>query len=426
MLKNIIVNNNMSRFNTSSTHPLIPNSQNYMYEKKYVSIHSEDRNMVNYPNSNEFEIELPQDYCNVEAVRLTQWTFPANYDVFSTERNNIFMTFKITNAYNPGDPDHLSNDPLLETIFNALYENIDNSYPITIEQGFYTPEQMATELTNRFNSTISIYLYIYLNNHPEIPNQQALINQLISQGGYNQFVVVYNSVGQKLWFGNKSSDFVINNSQINYVTQLVRTIQCNRVQYPDFSQWGLPNYLGFARCDANTTPGTEVNPLTGLSGIPRFYYGDYIPGDNGYWLVPDPEYLGATVYYLEAPQKINLMGEAYFYLEIHGMNNLDETLPFALSNFTLQTNGTNGVVNSAFAKIAVPTTPISQWFDNSMESYKWYNPPAERIRKLKLRLRYHNGLNVEFGDFPFSITLEFSIFNPQIARNINLYVPNNT
>ena len=46
----------MSRFNTNATHPLIPNSQQYMFEQQYVSIHSEDRNILKYPNASEFEI----------------------------------------------------------------------------------------------------------------------------------------------------------------------------------------------------------------------------------------------------------------------------------------------------------------------------------------------------------------------------------
>ena len=37
-------------FNTNTSHPLIPSSQEYMYFKKYVSIHSEDRNMLKYAN----------------------------------------------------------------------------------------------------------------------------------------------------------------------------------------------------------------------------------------------------------------------------------------------------------------------------------------------------------------------------------------
>ena len=420
----------MSRFNTSSTHPLIPNSQNYMYEKKYVSIHSEDRDIVRYPNSNEFEIELPQDYCNVESVRLTQWTFPANYDVFAVERNNIMMTFKITEPYNPGAADHLSNDPLLEVIFQALYYHIDTPYIVLIEQGFYSPDQMAIELTNRFNTVVTNVILEYFNNKTdtEIPNKSELLDRLILQGGYNQFVVAYNSVGQKLWFGNKSSNFKITNSEISAITKALSIYQCSKSKLPEYVGWGLPEFLGFARCDSIPTPSTEKNVfgvIPGVLGYPRFYYGDYKPGDDGYWLVPDIEYTGAIVYYLEAPKKINLMGEAYFYLEIHGMNNIDETSPFALSPFTIQTNETNGIVNAAFAKIAVPTTPISQWFDTDLDNYKWYNPPAERIRKLKFKLRYHNGLAVNFGEFNYSITLEFCIFNPQISRKVNMYVPNN-
>ena len=41
----------MSSFNLSSTHPLIPNSNQYYIDKKYVSIHSEDRDIIKYPRS---------------------------------------------------------------------------------------------------------------------------------------------------------------------------------------------------------------------------------------------------------------------------------------------------------------------------------------------------------------------------------------
>ena len=47
----------MSRFNTSTSHPIIPNAQQYMLHYKYVSIHSEDRDILKWPNPSEFEIE---------------------------------------------------------------------------------------------------------------------------------------------------------------------------------------------------------------------------------------------------------------------------------------------------------------------------------------------------------------------------------
>jgi hypothetical protein len=45
----------MNNLNLATNHPLIDNIQNYTVEKKCVSIHSEDRNQLKYPNSTEFE-----------------------------------------------------------------------------------------------------------------------------------------------------------------------------------------------------------------------------------------------------------------------------------------------------------------------------------------------------------------------------------
>ena len=72
----------MSSNNTFNTHPLIPNSNQYFYEKKYLSIHSEDRDYSKYKGSSEFEISLPQEYLNVASARLYSWSFPANYNIF--------------------------------------------------------------------------------------------------------------------------------------------------------------------------------------------------------------------------------------------------------------------------------------------------------------------------------------------------------
>jgi hypothetical protein len=115
------------------------------------------------------------------------------------------------------------------------------------------------------------------------------------------------------------------------------------------------------------------------------------------------------------------MGPAYFYMEIANNNCLDETSPYTVNNFTATTNITNGVVNSAFAKIPVPSTPISQWFDRESLPYKMYWPPAERIRKLNIKIRYHNGQLVKFGVFPYSFTIEFTQYVSQQIKKINTF-----
>ena len=96
---NNMFENSSKQFNVQSNHPLIPNSQDYLIYKKYVSIHSEDRDILKYPNSSQFEIELPEDITNIYSLRLINWTFPANYNTFSVLTNNITMTFVISEPY---------------------------------------------------------------------------------------------------------------------------------------------------------------------------------------------------------------------------------------------------------------------------------------------------------------------------------------
>lgn len=392
--------------NTNQTHPLIQNSQNYTYYKKYISIHSEDRDYIKYPNSSLFEIELPEDYLNVSTVTLADWTFPANYNTFSPINSNTTMTFAINNPYNPGD--HSYSDPLQEAIFQALY-NYTGNYTVTIEDGFYNPTQMATELTNKFNEAVNTVIKQYFTDNGLI----ALLADFVNSGGYTQFVIVYNSVNQKIWFGNKSSGFILTNETSVLKSLLSDSIRCSNPILPDYSSWGLPGYLGLDR--------TNIESISIPDNSPRFYYGDVFSGDNGYWLLPDLP--TAQVYFVQPTYKVNLMGPSYMYMEIDGLNCIDETCPYDLNKFTLTTNQTNGIVNSAFAKIAVPTTPLSQWFDKNCNSYKLFLPPAERIRKLKIKIRYHNGLLVNFGVFNYSFTLEFTLYSSQQLREYRLFQP---
>ena len=67
------------QFNVNRTHPLIENQNKYFYYKKFISIHSEDRDITKYPISSNFEIELPEDINNVLGVSLATWSFPSNY-----------------------------------------------------------------------------------------------------------------------------------------------------------------------------------------------------------------------------------------------------------------------------------------------------------------------------------------------------------
>ena len=407
--------------NVFNNHPLIPNSNQYFFEKKYISIHSEDRDFSKYPTSSEFEVMLPQEYLNVASARLYSWSFPANYNVFSVSTYNVTMTFKFQKLYNPGE--HIVSDPLLEGIFAALYSYNDTEFILDVEPGFYNPDQMATELTNKFNNTVTNAINRFFDDPTNSVTYAEAKSRFVS---YDRFRIVYNSVSQKLWFGNTADQFVLTNESAVFVKRFITEANCTRKNMlPEWANWGLPAYLGFSRCNTisyNVDDFVNREDIGSLGDVlvPRFFYGDAVlgSGDNGFWLLPTLP--GATVYFLQAPYKISFMGPSYIYMEVDGMNCIDETAPWNFSNYTVHNNQTNGIVNSAFAKIAVPTTPISQWFDSEMGPYKYWNPPAERISKLKFRFRYHNGMLVEFGQFDFTFMLEFNILRPQQERSYSV------
>ena len=407
----------MSKYTTITNHPLIPNSQEYMVIRKYVSIHSEDRDVLKYPNSAEFEMELPQDYVNVLSVRLESWDFPSKYSTFSKFNKNITMSFQIISPSQPYNPDDLQ-----YYIYLALYLNIQNMYSITIESGHYTPQQMVNELTNKFNEVVTNYIYTYL-----LANVgTTMSNDFIAAGGYTDFVIVYNEVSQKIWFGNRSAIFVLSNIDNNssYVLNSNDKIIPNpsftsapcppsKTPLPDYTNWGLPSYLGLPR-----NPLTSVS-VTSSSQLPRLYY---LPNSDSYWLTPNPDISGCIVSFIEAENTINVNGPAYFYMDLSHLNNIDETNPYNLSTYALHTNETNSRVNASFAKILITDSCCA--VENN-KAYKIYNPPAERIRKIKLRMRFHNGQLVDFGSYEYSFTLEFTLYNAQQSKKYNNYIPEN-
>jgi len=421
-------------FNTNNSHPLIPNSQEYIYYKKYVSVHSEDRNMIKYPSSTDFEFELPEDLLNVVTLKLVNWSFPSNYNTFSLLNSNLTMTFKINNPYNPGE--HSYSDPLYNKIFECLYYSADEDFILVIQEGFYDPDQMVTELTNKFNSVVTIRLQAYFieqSTNPALtPSQQeeyVTANNLLQQaGGYTNFKIVHNKVSQKMWFGNICDGFVLTNqTQLNKEDNLNNYVCESRSYNPDFSDWGLPGNLGLNRCNAQSVNGYSISSFTeesiyNGSTVPRFFYGDVYPGDNGFWLTPNSILPGSQVNWVEAPYKFNLLGAAYIYMELDGQNCIDETEPFVNNVYTRTTNGTNGIVNSSFAKIPIQTTPVncSQWISYESLPYKFYYPPAERMKKFRVFIRYHNGQQVNFGILNFSFVIEFTLQMPQIIRNSNV------
>jgi hypothetical protein len=391
--------NYLTNYNLNTTHPLQNNANQYETITKYVSIHSEDRNMTKYPSSSYFEIQLPQSLENVTAVRVNDWGFPSNYNTFSSSFRNVELTFKIIAPFKPNEILY----PTEYAIYIALTALQTTNMLVVISPGFYNPQQMVTELTNKLNFVVQTEI----NNYYGTP---------IYTYTYNRFSVVYNEVEQNIWFGNTSDQFDLTNSVPAAQTKLQTNLDCDEtthsVRHDEYNNYGLPSFIGLPKTDMISINGDGTTIDT-----PRFFYGDVNSGDNGFWLLPDTD-IGATkVWWIRSPNKINLMGPAYIYIEVNGMNCMDEMYPFTSNEYNSTNSNQSGIANSALAKIAVSSTPVSQWFNNNyQQSYNYFFPPAENIRKLRIKIRYHNGIVPDFGAFPWSITMEFILLKPQILR----------
>jgi hypothetical protein len=338
-------------FSLGNSKPLINREQNYVLDRKLVSVHSEDRDITKWPNSNTFEIMLPETLLNVQSMRLIQATMPGMFFTFSNDYQNTKLRF------------NLSNSP--------------TTREITIQEGYYTPAQLTIELTNLLNDSI---------------------------GSDSSFNVFYDEVKQKFWFGHTDLSFNLDfDQQIPYDLS-----NCEQpTVWHNHSKWGLPYNLGFQK-----QMYTSSSNLNGIS----FNYINLLPSGN----------TSLIKYYIEAPLSFVIEGETCLYLEVDKYNSYDELYPYNESNRNMYGNNAYaGKVNSAFAKI-----PITKHYGNSYDSRTLYlhntvqyDPPIERIARLKFKLRFHDGRLVNFQNFPFDFTIEFNSLRNEMEKKYNIRIP---
>jgi hypothetical protein len=353
-------------YNLYNDRQLIERQQTYVLERKLVTIHSEDRDVNNWPLASHFEVTLPQQLTNVQSIRLIECNFPANNYTFTTRFQNTKMTFEV----------------------------LSTQFTITIDEGFYTPNQLANELTNRMNQAVEDFL----------------------GAPYSNFVVVYYDVSQKFWFGNKTSSFRLLFDKIeDYATGIPYPEQClvlppNTLFYGRNTKWGLPYYLGFEK-EIYISDGPNADPL-------NFEYKQ----------VSDPDYNWLPVggFDVVAPNRIAILGETCFYMELDKYNDMDELRPYPRLTNSAINNSYNGMIDAAFAKIPILGIPNSQFFDSRnglLQNMSQFFPPLERLTKVKVKFRYHDGTLVDFSNTDFSFTLEFDCYRDEMARDLSLRIP---
>lgn len=346
-----------SSFNVHNAKPLIPREQNYVIDRKLLTVHSEDRDITKYPDASHFDITLPQPLLNVQSLRLVQSTFPIvpAYYTFSNEYQNTKFRFSYETSTTPP----------------AIYLH----KCVTIQEGTYTACQLAQELTNVMNNAYDL-------------NSEV-------------FKVFYDVVGSKFWFGSTGVHFTLDfNYKIDYTG-----IKCNQpIVWYNYARWGLPYYLGYEKLQYVADGSVAIPPI------------NYIPLSGG----GTPITVIAPI-----PHKvINIGGEKDIYMEVDKYNSYDELYPYTESNKNAYDNNAyNGKVNSAFAKIPLDATLNQDSRNLLLINFVQYEPPIERISKLRFTFRFHDGLLVDFRGLEFNFTIEFNSLKNEIALNRNIRTP---
>lgn len=371
----------------TNTHQLIQRQQNYVLERKLISIHSEDRDIKKWPNSSHFEIILPEPMYNVQSMRLLDILIPVNFYSFSNSLQNTKMFFSVI-----PNSDISGSNPYL---YNDLSNSILNPYEITIQDGFYSASELALEIQNRMNAKI----------------------QLIDPT-YNHFVTYYDNVSQKICFGNDRDGF---NLEFGLQSKYDIPNNENGLDWNNYTKWGLGFYLGY---DKKKYTSTETN-----SDV-YFYYALSPDSDSQnkqpYKMLDVTSSLSNKVHFLKPPYILKINGDKCIYLELNKFNSYDELYPYSQATTDVLSNDFGGKINSAFAKIMITTTPFNESFESSngfLNNMSFFNPPMERLSKLEFKFRYHNGRLVDFQNYPYHFTIEVNTLRNEIAKTYNIRTP---
>lgn len=320
--------------------------------RKIVSVHSEDRDIAQWKNSNEFEITLPESISNIRSIQICHAVFP-NETVFSRQYMNTMLEYTI---------------------------NGDISY-IIINDGNYTGQELANELRNAFH-----------------------------RKGQNNMRVMYERSKNKFTFLNSSTDFSLNFNipTDTFLLQITSDKIDNGMEERDFfnkSQnifenkinWGLGYYLGFTD-KRNPNNSTEIKYLAKLIATSLDI------SDNKWISTGISEDI--SYHYLQSEYPAKLNGDKLIYLEIDPFNFIDEIDPNNANTNNTYNNQSSSRVNSAFSKILLQLNDGATSSDEFLSREHLFNPPLPRLTKVKFRFRYHDGRLVDFQNQEFSFSLK--------------------
>lgn len=269
-------------------------------------------------------------------------------------------------VYNKVESLRLTNVRIPNNLYN-ISEHLQNN------------KMIIEDISNNDDIEITLNNGYYTNDNICDEIKKQAVNKLLS------FSVDYDNITLKPTFTCDTSfslKFFDNNITYNSISNCINKV------YQQHSNWGLGAILGFDNKNFVTSRQNSSN-------------------NSSFSIIPS--------------NKLNLNFNQYIYLEIDKYNTCDEIKPFINDRFS---NSNIGLVNSYFCKIPIKfkSDDILYCYENLIDSLSYYQPPIEKISKLKFKFRYHNGILIDLGNYNISCTLEINQIRNEM-KNYNVRTP---
>lgn len=370
-----------------SNHPVIINNERYSLKKKYLIIHSSDRDNAKWSNPAEFQINLPETYEYIYTLKLINIQLPNTLYNFSNSLQNTKLSFTFTD---------LNTTPATS-----------GPHTITLEDGYYSGSNLATALQNKMN--------------------EVLMTQMGGGGskhGSNIFAPIickFDDVSNKMLIGSSEGRIVL-----KFDTEEIYTnAECGNTKiksiYNNPTHWGLGYYLGFTK-----TSVTSVDVDIQTSNYINNKGGLILSHESSAWLAPTNGRNGLTgnkiVNSITPTNRVNLHHNNKIYMELDKYNTINELEPVMTNTTQRYNNSESFKTNGSFAVIPVRNLSFNQTNESTLGHLNikaLFYPPVQNIRRLKFKFRDHRNNLIDFKDQDISFTLEFGCLTKGGERNIS-------
>lgn len=343
--------------------------QSYYLNQRNLIIHSNDRNERIWPNANHFEVTIPNPYKNVQSIRLGNIILPKfTESTFSNNNRNLKITVKVDNATNQGT-------------------NIYPEKTIQIQEGDYTPDELANEIQNHLNNDI--------------------FGDITGSSEY-KFKVTYNPIKKKLLFvltnlinSSHIPDFHIHCEKNETYAETDSNKQLRVDVFNKVTNWGLGSFLGFKKQKYSSSAATTKIYAFHESGTPTLL----MTNDNNPSGSAQPDQFIEPDFELRTDHTEN---EVYC-IEIDKINQFDEVTPDKIMDIVFTNNEVDQHTTSFFSEVV---QLVGKGPANSGSGISHFNPPLDSLNKLKFKIRHHDYSLVDFKNRDFTIVLQIITLEP--------------